>query len=330
MKVKGRSKKMTEREYEDDRRRGGRREKSERMEREDRRRDDRRVRSEIMDGESRKRYDDREKSEREDDRKGTNLRKREQDRRRGGEEESRRPPTERIGSVVTTSNGVDAADIPYRGDVNDQFIWKKKDEKLKKMGIDPYLDPQAREGKRRELQAELQKVRQERKAAGPIWLSRVDKGEAERKDRNLTTVKCVSMHVRLFLIQAKLRRLDREQERADWEEEQARVAREKEAEENADWEYREELFHATNFYMKQAVRFREHRPTPADYLARNLRLDLTDVAADPKPPYENIGKVNVDRLREIVDHIEEEIRFLPLFPIECEGKPFEIFERKKE
>jgi len=117
-----------------------------------------------------------------------------------------------------------------------------------------------------------------------------------------------------------LRRIERDQERAEWEAEQARLAREKEAEENADWEHREQVFHSTNFYTKQAVRLREHRPTPADFLARNSRVDLADVGVDPNPPYETLSKVTVDRLKEIVDHIEEELRFIELYDMECEGE----------
>mmetsp|Transcript_25565 Transcript_25565/g.100946 ORF Transcript_25565/g.100946 Transcript_25565/m.100946 type:complete len:359 (-) Transcript_25565:920-1996(-) len=158
----------------------------------------------------------------------------------------------------------------------DLFVWKKKNEKLKKMGLNPDEDAEDIERRKIGLQDELRR--------------------------------------------AKLRRIERDQERAEWEAEQARLAREKEAEENADWEHREQVFHSTNFYTKQAVRLREHRPTPADFLARNSRVDLADVGVDPNPPYETLSKVTVDRLKEIVDHIEEELRFIELYDMECEGE----------
>eukprot|EP00188_Purpureofilum_apyrenoidigerum_P000296 Plantae.Rhodophyta-Purpureofilum_apyrenoidigerum.ctg11224.p1 GENE.Plantae.Rhodophyta-Purpureofilum_apyrenoidigerum.ctg11224~~Plantae.Rhodophyta-Purpureofilum_apyrenoidigerum.ctg11224.p1 ORF type:complete len:662 (+),score=129.19 Plantae.Rhodophyta-Purpureofilum_apyrenoidigerum.ctg11224:94-2079(+) len=160
----------------------------------------------------------------------------------------------------------------YKPAAEENFVWKKKNEKLKKMGLNPDLDPASQEKRRHELQRELQK--------------------------------------------AKIKRLERERERADWEAEQARIAREKEAEENEDWEYKEEMFHATNFYLKQAVRLKEHRPFPADYLARNSRVDLDNIAPDPNPPYEPIAKISVDRLKEIITHIDEELRFVPFFNVE--------------
>ncbi len=60
---------------------------------------------------------------------------------------------------------------------------------------------------------------------------------------------------------AKVRRAQREAERAEWEAAQAKIAREREQEQNADWYRAEDSFLGTQHLLRQAMRLRENRAT---------------------------------------------------------------------
>lgn len=114
---------------------------------------------------------------------------------------------------------------------------------------------------------------------------------------------------------AERRRAQRDAERAEWEAEQARMAREREQEQNAGWHRAEETFHGTQHFVRQAIRLRQNRPSGSDVLARNLRLDLLDVKPDEKDPVERLVEMGPDvaELGRLGEDVEKELDFVPDF-----------------
>lgn len=163
----------------------------------------------------------------------------------------------------------------------DTFVWKKKNDLLRKQGI-------------RLTAADEQRRKQE---------------------------------IRDDLERTKIRRAQREAERAEWDAEHAKLAREREQEQNADWHRAEDSFIGTQHFLRQAIRLRENRATDADALARNVRLDLLDVAADSRSPAEFLDDrvadgLSVEGVDELVEAVEHELDCVPDFPVEGDSTFF--------
>lgn len=123
---------------------------------------------------------------------------------------------------------------------------------------------------------------------------------------------------------AKHRRAERDAERAAWEAEQARVAREREQQENAGWHRAEETFHGAQHFLRQAIRLRQSRPVQTDSLARNLRLDLLDVAPDEKDPVARLRELDLssNELVSLMEEIEKELDYIPDFATDGDNSVF--------
>jgi hypothetical protein len=119
------------------------------------------------------------------------------------------------------------------------------------------------------------------------------------------------------LVRAKARREERQRERDEWEAEQTRLAREREQDLNAGWDRKEDSFHGQQHFLRQAIRLRENRPTLADSLARNLRLDLLEVHADPRSPCvvieSMLSQLTPSALAELYEAIQLELDYIPDF-----------------
>ncbi|KAI0562549.1 cactin [Gracilaria domingensis] len=111
------------------------------------------------------------------------------------------------------------------------------------------------------------------------------------------------------LAAAKKRREQREQERAEWEAEQIKSAREKEAQMNEGWHQQEASFHGKQHFLRQAIRIREKRPAGTDLLAEFVRLDLnSDVAIlNVEDFLKGLGEGHV---QELVDGVEDELDYV--------------------
>jgi hypothetical protein len=160
---------------------------------------------------------------------------------------------------------------PHVAKDEDTFVWKKKDDMLRRKGV--RFTP-AEEAARRRAAAE----------------------ELER---------------------AKARREERQRERDEWEAEQARIAREREQDMNAAWDRKEDSFHGQQHFLRQAIRLRENRPTLADSLARNIRLDLLEIREDPRSPVQLIEsmfpQLTQDALIDLREAIQLELDYIPDF-----------------
>jgi hypothetical protein len=116
---------------------------------------------------------------------------------------------------------------------------------------------------------------------------------------------------------AKLRREERQRERDGVEAVRASEARAREQEMNADWDRKEESFHGQQHFLRQAIRLRENRPTLADSLARNVRLDLLELTADARSPCDLVNSMAAGltyaALQELRDAVELELDYIPDF-----------------
>lgn len=130
------------------------------------------------------------------------------------------------------------------------------------------------------------------------------------------------------LERAKARREERQKERDEIEAARAKAARDREQEMNADWDRMEESFHGQQHFMRQAIRLRENRPTVADSLARNVRLDLLELTADPRSPCELLNgmksSLTHDALSGVAEAIQLELDYIPDF---SQDDDTEIFTR---
>jgi hypothetical protein len=119
------------------------------------------------------------------------------------------------------------------------------------------------------------------------------------------------------LVRAKARREERQRERDEWEAEQTRLAREREQDLNAGWDRKEDSFQGQQHFLRQAIRLRENRPTLADSLARNLRLDLLEVHADSRSPCvvieSMLSQLTPSALAELYESIQLELDYIPDF-----------------
>lgn len=179
------------------------------------------------------------------------------------------------------SSSEDEADSALKLQDSGIFVWKKKNEMLRKQGIRVAAEDEMK--RKKEIEEDLQR--------------------------------------------AKIRRTQREAERAEWEAEQARQARDREQAENADWHNAEQSFLGSQHLLRQAIRLRQGRPTDADQLARNMRLDLLDVSFDSRSPAEylddrvqnGITAADVDML---LDAVETELDCLADFTTERDSSVF--------
>lgn len=126
------------------------------------------------------------------------------------------------------------------------------------------------------------------------------------------------------LEQAKLRRLKKEMERNEWEKDQARIAREREQEQNADWHRQEASFHGTQHFIRQAIRLRENRPTPADSLAGPIRLDLLDIPVESTslPLIVQSQNEQITEIDSLIESVEVELDYIPDFPRDFDTEVF--------
>jgi Cactus-binding C-terminus of cactin protein/Conserved mid region of cactin len=119
------------------------------------------------------------------------------------------------------------------------------------------------------------------------------------------------------LEKAKIRREKRNRERDAVEAERAREARVREQELNEGWDRKEESFHGQQHFLRQAIRLREGRPSLADTLARNVRLDLLELQPDPRSPCVVLdsmhGELTCSALTQLAEGIQLELDFIPDF-----------------
>lgn len=165
-------------------------------------------------------------------------------------------------------------------DDDDGFVWKKKDQMLRRKGI--RLSREDEEARRIEATKELER--------------------------------------------AKARREERQRQRDEIELEQAKAARQREQELNAGWDEKEAAFHGQQHYLRQAIRLRQGRGTLPDIIARNVRLDLLELPADPRSPCDMLesmaAELTTATLDELWDAVQLELDYIPDFPKDDDTEVF--------
>lgn len=119
------------------------------------------------------------------------------------------------------------------------------------------------------------------------------------------------------LERAKVAREERQAKRDEVEASRAEEARVREQQMNEDWDRKEESFHGHQHFLRQAIRLRENRASLADALARNVRLDLLELAPEKLSPCEVVNGMLAGlshaALVELHDAVQLELDFIPDF-----------------
>ena len=106
-----------------------------------------------------------------------------------------------------------------------------------------------------------------------------------------------------IFIQVRQRRRLYEKERADREEEQQLVQREKEAAQFRLWEEQEDVFHLRQAQLRSDIRIRDGRAKPIDRLAQYINTNSEDLGVDVHEPYTHVEGLEKGDLEDLLQDI---------------------------
>ncbi|XP_037677047.1 cactin-like [Choloepus didactylus] len=124
--------------------------------------------------------------------------------------------------------------------------------------------------------------------------------EKELKERN----KRIQEDNRLELQKVKQLRLQREQEKAMWEQELELLQREKEAEHFKTWEEQEDNFHLQQAKLRSKIRIRDGRAKPIDLLAKYISAEDDDLAVEMHEPYTFLNGLTTADMEDLLEDIQ--------------------------
>lgn len=106
------------------------------------------------------------------------------------------------------------------------------------------------------------------------------------------------------LAKVKKRRLEREQERAQREDEMQRLQRQKEAAQFQEWEKQEDIFHLQQALLRSKIRIEDGRAKPIDLLAKYISTEDEDLAVEMHEPYTYLNGLTIRDLEDLLEDIK--------------------------